>query len=126
MKKNPKLSELKGVSMCAPQAALGVKIFQEIAPDYLSAYVNTSIKTKEQAPSRHSTIVVQKSSSPDITFILEPLSPHNNDSVPGAIPKIAHTEVPFTKDNFNELPRRFYTATEIFTGEQVEYLFGSK
>jgi len=119
----PKLSEFKGAALCTPQAALGTVIMQKILPkEYYCAYLGTEIKSKYSEPGKHSCVLVGDLNSLN-TFIMESTWPHIEH---GTVPRIALTEVPFTKESLNNLPQKFYTATEIFTDEKAEYLFGRK
>lgn len=116
-----KLSDLKGLSMCAEQASLGKYLLQNVLEkEYTSYYVSgVEMQSKSNELFNHSFIVIKTQTSKTYIFdIARPLSGNN-------LPRILETDVPFTYELFLNSKNKLVGATEVLKGGRLYFGVGN-
>jgi len=116
-----KLSDLKGMAMCAEQASLGQHILQNVLEKgYSTSYVSgVEMQSKSANPMNHSFIVIKSPTSKTYIFdIARPISINH-------LPRILETDVPFTYDLFVNTDNRVVGATEVLKGGRLYFGVGN-
>ena len=117
---NAKLSDLRGVAMCAEQASLGQYLLQNVLEDdYFSSYMG-GVEAQYLPPelTDHSFIVVRDPDSKTYIFdIARPLYESN-------LPRILETDVPFNYKLFGETKNLLVGATDVLQGGRLYFGVG--
>lgn len=112
--KTPLLSELKGKTMCAEQAALGQFLLQRAG--FESAYVGgvamQDAKDQEEWPEEHSFLVVKNPNKPEETFIFDIARPRSQQN----IARVLKPAVPFNYDLLTGKSELLVQAKEVLQG----------
>ena len=116
-----KLTDLKGMAMCAEQAALGKYLLQHVFQEgYSSAYMSGVTAERPQSESgNHSFIVVKNPNSKTYIFdVARPRSQHN-------LPRILETDAPFNYEQFDGTENLLVGATEVLQGGRLYFGVGN-
>jgi len=115
-----KLTDLKGVAMCAEQASLGQYLLQNVLQDGYSASYMSGVET--QSPSadlgNHSFIVVRDPTSK--TYIFDIARPRSGNN----LPRVLETDVPFNYELFEKTQNLLVGATEVLQGGRLYFGVG--
>ena len=116
-----KLTDLKGVAMCAEQAALGQYLLQQVLEiGYFSSYMSgVTADNPASQLSNHSFIVVNDPNLETYIFdIARPTLQHN-------LPRILKTDVTFNYELFRWTENLLVGATEVLQGRRLYFGVGN-
>jgi hypothetical protein len=115
-----KLTDLKGIAMCAEQASLGSYLLQNILEKGYSSSYMSGVETMapDEELNNHSFIVLKNSESK--TYIFDIARPRSKDN----LPRILETDVPFNYGLFNSTKNLLVGATEVLEGGKMYFGVG--
>jgi hypothetical protein len=116
-----KLTDLKGVAMCAEQAALGQYLLQNVLQaGYSSAYMSgVTAQSPRGEIEDHSFLVISAPDKGSYVFdISRPLSGSN-------LPRMLKTKVPLTYENLADTKNLLIEATEVLQGNKLYFGVGN-
>ena len=115
-----KLTDLRGVAMCAEQASLGQYLLQNVLQEGYSASYMSGVEA--QSPSadlgNHSFIVVRDPASKTYIFDIDRPRSGNN------LPRVLETDVPFNYELFADTKNLIVGATEVLQGGRLYFGVG--
>lgn len=116
----PKLSEMKGKTMCGERAALAQYILRKIGVE--SAYVSGVTASGERGDNMedHSYIVIVDAQNPDNTFVFDVARPHEGSGVPA----IYKTDERFDYDSVYGKEEYLIGGTEVLIQNRVYFGVG--
>lgn len=107
-----RLSDLRGVAMCAEQASFGQYLLQKVLQEGYSAFYMGGVEAQSSSAElgNHSFIVMRGLNSKNYIFdIARPLYGNN-------LPRVLETDVPFTSELFDKTENLLVGATEVLMG----------
>lgn len=118
----PKLSELRGKTECAEQAALGQYLMQKVGLEsaYVSGITMQDVNNDDEFPEDHSFLVLSHLGGANKTLLFDiarPRSEHN-------VPRILEPDAPFTYDLLRDKDELLVGATEVLQGGRLWYGVG--
>jgi hypothetical protein len=115
-----KLTDLKGIAMCAEQASLGSYLLQNILENGYSSSYMSGVETlsPDGELNNHSFIVLKNQELK--TYIFDIARPRSKDN----LPRILETDVPFNYELFNSTKNLLVGATEVLEGGKMYFGVG--
>ncbi|MBI2139936.1 hypothetical protein HYU14_03360 [Candidatus Woesearchaeota archaeon] len=124
LSRTPKLSAMKGCSMCAELAAMGQYLMQKVLiPSYASSYFSgVTVQDPSGDPEDHSFIVLWNRETPNKTYIFDIARPHSQHQ----LPRILETDYPFYPGLFKGKENLVVGATDVLDGKRLYYGVGNR
>ena len=121
--KTPKLSELKGKTMCAERAALGQYLLQKIGivSSYVSGITMRNAENVDEYPDNHSFIVLNGQSNNEETYIFDISRPRSQQNMP----RLLKTDVPMNYELLQGKNDLLIGANEVLQGGRLYFGVGS-
>lgn len=116
-----KLTDLRGIAMCAEQAALGQYLLQTVLQEgYSSSYMGgVETENPQQGLSDHAFIVVKDPKSK--TYIFDIARPRSGNN----LPRVLETDVSFSYELFDKTKNLLVGSTEVLQGGRLYFGVGN-